>query len=105
MTLVEPPPRGEPLPEEPPVEAAIVPIVPAGSTITKDVCDVCRRPVVKINEVWHHWAPSIDRPDCPDYHPAVLYVEPPIPWGFLGMHGDPLVTTIPRGGSGLRNAA
>jgi hypothetical protein len=45
MTLIEPPPRDESLPEVP--EEPLAPVIPIAVPIgnpTKDVCEVCRRP-------------------------------------------------------------
>jgi hypothetical protein len=103
VSLIEPPERSDdtPAPEEPQA-APIVPI--ATGKPVKDVCEVCRRPVVELSAGWFHWAPEIDRPECPDYHAAVLAVEAEVAWGHLGMTGAGLVTAFPRGG-GLRSAA
>lgn len=104
MSLVEPPPRDEDTPvlEEP--LAPVIPIVVPPGNPLKDVCEVCRRPVVELPGGWCHWAPQIDRPGSPDFHAAVLAVEEPVEWGWLGMKGPGLVSTS-RGGHGLRNAA
>lgn len=100
MSLVEPPIRPEDVPEEPPEDNVVVPLV-APILAAKDVCEACRRPVLQIAGVWSHWDPRIDQPDSPVHHAAVLAVEEPIPWGFLGMKADPLVTTISRGPRGM----
>lgn len=107
MSLVEPPIRPEDVPPEPPPEDnVVVPFVVTGSILaTKDVCCVCKRPVLQQKGEWCHWDPRIDRVDNPEHHVASLHVEPEVPWGFLGMKADPLVSTISRGPSGMRGAA
>lgn len=107
MSLIEPPIRPEdPVPEESPDDGVVVPFVAPGAILaTKDVCAVCKRPVLQEQERWVHWDPRIDQVDNPEHHAAGLHVEEPVQWGWLGMKADPLVTTISRTGPGMRGAA
>jgi hypothetical protein len=69
--------------EEPQLGAGPAKPTPAVRVI-RDVCETCMRPITDVYGPWKH----IDaRFDIEGAHPAVLFVEPPVAWGFQGTKG------------------